>query len=1594
MFKKSLFFSAFLLSIVSLLGQITDPSPYCESTYHNDPFVTNNHISNVTINTLNNSSADGDYSFFNGFNVPLEIGMDYSLSVTLSGTSSHGYGVWIDYNQDSIFSASELVASSVNTAGLTGLQNTTITIPSYAYNDTTRMRVRALRDNLYFIDSLQTAILPCNSIYVDTLASGMPTELFAFGETEDYNIVISGACVNSEVNVFRFDYNGKDYHLVKENKIWEDASDCAIQRGGKLAQIESQEEQDAIHVQMLLADITSQATIALDGGGDDYLWLGGTDEASANTWRWDGNNDGYGDQFWQGGGFGSTIAGSYSNWGNAPASFGNREGLAIKLNTNVFGAEAEWVDLNMDDSLFYIIEYPKEEYGINTACMATYDEDPSNSSIHISNVKIEAINQNSGNAGYMDYADTITNLKAGLAYTLFYTVSGNGAHGVSAWLDYNANGVFELNEQIGQTIQTAGITPGEYTFGFNIPLTATLDLTLLRIRVIDDEDEFVTGGTTEIDPCLEYEIGETEDYHINMIDQGLGNSQVVIVTSFQNISLIDEDSETLQFFAQTNPTVEPVTWSITPGTGNATIDANGLLTPTVNGTVTIVASATIGGNNVEGSMEIEITNQLELIQLSHNGDSVQSICNGQTENFTVFVDLKAGFVGNITFDLAGVPANVATSISPTIISEDGLVSVSVTNNGAPFLVSDITFTATVATTGVSDDINLELRTFNGLPFINNLVNPENNEINVSQLPTLTWTPSLRADWFLLEIATDMNFTDVVFTENNIADETFSPAFNFLLNTEYFWRIQPQNPCGNGFWTETHKFRTQPESGILGCTDNSALNYNNLAAVEDGSCEYPIEGCTNSSALNYNSDAIVDDGSCVLSPAVIIVSPVNDTTFHFSVNSNIGTIEWITWEFNDGNPVTYSFETTYSWGENGIYPIEALVHATGSTVSYLLKDTIVLEAFGCTDPFALNFSIPATIDDGSCIEKVYGCTNPLSTNYNNLANVDDGSCSVVIMGCTDTSAFNFNASATNDDGSCIEKVFGCIDQTALNYDAMANTDDGSCIPTILGCMDATAYNYNADATVDDGSCEAIVMGCNNADATNYDSMANTDDGSCLFTVPNGNDWQIVTTSENHSILIQNTLDQTDLTSTIENGDFLGVFFTKNDGTEQCAGRVEWTGSNLALTVYGNETGEDNGFEDDEAFIWKLWKSSDNSVTQLTAEYATTQSHQGNYADDGVSEVLKVSTGITHSIELETGWNFISTNLSPVHPIMDSVFSSVNTDLFLAKDEAGSVYWPSVGVNNIGNHSIGEGYKVNMNADATLEIEGTSITPENYPITLNQGWSYIGYLRNQDANISSVMASVQSDIFLVKDIDGNVYWPDFGINNIGNMKIGKGYQINMNADTTFIFPSNSTTLPSLKVKVLTKPNYFGDIVKSSRHMHIGITEDVVNTQLNIGDEIAVYYKNEVIGAGVWNNENMVITIFGNENKNWDTKALTVKGYSKQKLIDFDVVTNIGNGLTFKENDILTIKSMSRKLNPNINVFISGHQILEWSNVSEINQSTIQVEVKIFDYLGRKIYVSQEEIPTGNTTTKLPELNKGSYLIQVRKGDRVLFTEKWMN
>ena len=196
--------------------------------------------------------------------------------------------------------------------------------------------------------------------------------------------------------------------------------------------------------------------------------------------------------------------------------------------------------------------------------------------------------------------------------------------------------------------------------------------------------------------------------------------------------------------------------------------------------------------------------------------------------------------------------------------------------------------------------------------------------------------------------------------------------------------------------------TSDNIDIPGCTDPEACNYDPLANVDDGSCDFSsCSGCTDSTACNYNPAATTDDGSCEFTSCA---GCTDATACNYDASATI----------DDGS-------------------------------------CEFLSCAGCTDPIACNYDAGATIDDGSCLQAdacgvcggdnstCQGCTDPAAENYDPEAILDDGSCTYP-PACPED--LNDDGQITVADILVLLADFGCTNacEADLNGDGATNVND--------------------------------------------------------------------------------------------------------------------------------------------------------------------------------------------------------------------------------------------------------------------------------------------------------------------------------------------------------------------------------------------------------------------------------------------------------------------------------------------------------------------------------------------------------------------------
>lgn len=181
-------------------------------------------------------------------------------------------------------------------------------------------------------------------------------------------VLISTAPAFAQIDTFI--HNGHTYKLFSsaDARTWQNAVTFAqglVENGqpGYLARIDDAAENMRIF-QSITANQASLTSVAPDGGGGRYVWIGANDLITEGDWRWHDNNA----AFWSGGPAGSAVGGLYNNWAslvgpgqtepdNFPAGPAGQDAAGISVNGYPLGSAGQWNDIAATNTLPFIVEF-------------------------------------------------------------------------------------------------------------------------------------------------------------------------------------------------------------------------------------------------------------------------------------------------------------------------------------------------------------------------------------------------------------------------------------------------------------------------------------------------------------------------------------------------------------------------------------------------------------------------------------------------------------------------------------------------------------------------------------------------------------------------------------------------------------------------------------------------------------------------------------------------------------------------------------------------------------------------------------------------------------------------------------------------------------------------------------------------------------------------------------------------------------------------------------------------------------------------------------------------------------------------------------
>ncbi len=223
--------------------------------------------------------------------------------------------------------------------------------------------------------------------------------------------------------------------------------------------------------------------------------------------------------------------------------------------------------------------------------------------------------------------------------------------------------------------------------------------------------------------------------------------------------------------------------------------------------------------------------------------------------------------------------------------------------------------------------------------------------------------------------------------------------------------------------------------------------------------------------------------------------------------------------------------------------------------------------------------------------------------------------------------------------------------------------------------------------------------------------------------------------------------------------------------------DWT---LLATYNGNQSSWQQ-----KSYSLNNYLGADYVQLRFRFESDSYVTEEGMYIDDFRIDVeggFQVQT-----LTLPEGWSSISSFINPVSGDLEDIFASLEGSLLDVQTMTDS-YLPLDGINTIGEWNAGEGYKIKLAEQASLQLMGSASGLNS--VEVQQGWNLIPVLSACDVSVNEFL-TLNPSVQVIKEIAGtSVAFDDENLATLETLIAGKAYTINSTDATTISFPDCST------------------------------------------------------------------------------------------------------------------------------------------------------------------------------------------------------------
>lgn len=927
-----------------------------------------------------------------------------------------------------------------------------------------------------------------------------------------------------------------------------------------------------------------------------------------------------------------------------------------------------------------------------------------------------------------------------------------------------------------------------------------------------------------------------------------------------------------------------------------------------------------------------------------------------------------------------------SSFSNLVVSEY-LTSTSRLVNG---LNNNDTYYWRVLSNDGSDDSQWSVtRTFNTKVASPVLIMPADNASNVARTFTYYWMSVQGASKYQIMVSKDVNFATIIIDEESTTTN-YALLNSLEYGTQYHWRVRAYGNGAYGDWSAVRAFtvKSRPLPPTLLTPADAATNINPNVTLDwamliwASEYELYVEEATTSTVV-YHDSLAADEKAFTLD---------EDTAYEWKVRANDGT-DWTEW----------SNAFTFATGRFLDAPIlqSPADNSTNQQLSLTLTWNSVSGATSYTLQVSTQSNFATTIISESMATLNKTVMLDFGTQYYWRVKASAGGHESYW-----SDVWSLTTKSQLDGPALLAPVDNAIEQDfnitfswspvagATEYQLQVSENSGftklfsdistsSTSKAISGLDPVTDYYWRVRAT--DGTDYGLW-----SSQRHFETKAKTPD-------PVPVSWDFVSnTGKKHSISIASSITAEIGDRDFVNGDAIG-FFYDDAGTMKCAGYALWNGSNLSFYIWGDDpaTPEKDGYDDSENLTMKIWDA------QMSIEYDadfTINSGPSIFTYNSLTVIGSLSAIVSHTIDisLSTSWNIISSNIEPNNTSIASIFNSIKDDILIVKNGDGNTYVPSLGIDQIGTWVIEEGYRVYSKKAQTLSIEGELIDPTTTPVNLDARWNLVAYLRSTSQDISTALDGItdNDNLLIAKDEDGFLFVPSLGIDQIGNLQTGRGYQMYLFTADQLYYPANG--IPKMRTRNWGDTPIPKVLLPQSTRTGSDMTL-IIEGNFADGTEVGVYSeRGKLLGSGAMKGGKSAMTIWGDDEYTEitdgaiDNEMLSLKVTSKSGLADVEATYydmsshSVQQTLAYKQSQIIhaqianpALEKAMIELMPNPAVDELRVKVIDFADAKAY---------KVYDIAGR-VVISGDMI-SSMFTLDVSSISSGEYIIHISDGSHTIY------